>query len=57
MTDFFKMFFGDWWHSIIGLLKIPAFEFFGYSVTLWQIILAFIVINLFVTVWWKGAKF
>lgn len=42
--------------DIISVLDTTIFTMYGFSVSLWSILLVFIVISIFASVWWKGAK-
>lgn len=55
MTDFIKLFFGFFYDMWDVLFDYPI-EFYGYSVSIGAIMLAFLCISLFCYVFFKGAK-
>lgn len=55
MTEFFNLFIG-YFKSLINVLKALSFDFMGYSVSLWGIIFAGIIISFVCAVFWRGAK-
>lgn len=49
-------FFVDRLGNLIDLLDFIKFDMYGYKVSYWGVIFAFIVIVMFASVWWRGAK-
>lgn len=55
MTEFAKAFV-IMWQNLLGLLNSISFEFYGYEVTYLSVLLAFFVLSMIISVFWKGAK-
>lgn len=55
MTQAINLIF-DFINDIISLLDTTTFDLYGFNVSIWSLILVFIVIFIFANVWWKGAK-
>lgn len=49
-------FYYDCFADLVSLLDTTVFDLFGFRVSLWSIIFAFIVVAMVANVWWKGAK-
>lgn len=55
MTNAIRYIF-QFMHNIISLLRSYTFDFYNVHVSIIDIIFAFIVISMVVTVFWKGAR-
>lgn len=55
MTDAISSLFG-FINKLVDLLYSVTFELYGYEVSYFSIIFAFIVISMVVGIWWKGAR-
>ena len=55
MTDAIKMLLSGI-NSIISTLDTTVFDMYGFRVSLWSILLIFIIVGMFANVWFKGAK-
>lgn len=55
MEKFFIM-FANLWRSLLGLLDRVKFTVGGYTVSVYSLILAFLVLGIIIGVFWKGAK-
>lgn len=55
MTQAVNLIF-DFINDIISTLDTAVFDFYGFRVSIWSIILVFVVVSIFANVWWKGAK-
>jgi hypothetical protein len=42
--------------DIISVLDTTVFDFYNFRVSLWSLLLVFIIIGMFSSVWWKGAR-
>ena len=56
MTAFFDLFFA-YIYAILAKINIVVFEFYGYHVSLLTIAICFVIISLFVSILWRGAKY
>lgn len=55
MEQFFIM-FANLWRRLLGLLDRVQFTVGGYTVSVYSLILAFLVLGIIIGVFWKGAK-
>lgn len=55
VQSFFELIF-DFMNDIFNLLNSARFEFFGTTVYLGWLLVAFVVISIVVSVFWKGAR-
>lgn len=55
MTDAINLLF-KFLNDIISTLDTCVFDLYGFRVSIWSMILVFIIISIFASVWWKGAK-
>ena len=55
MTVFLNFFIGML-EGVISVLKYPEFEMYGYSVRFIDVIIAFFIIGLVISIFWRGAK-
>lgn len=52
----FASFLSQFFASFLGLLDSYLFDFGGFYVSLWDILVGFIVFTLAIAVFWKGAR-
>lgn len=55
ITDSLQLFF-TFISDLISTLDTVVFDMYGFRVSFWSIILAFILVGIVANVWWKGAK-
>lgn len=55
MADFISLFF-RFWQSIFDLLSYYRFDIGGFSVTLTELFICFLIISMVISVFWKGAR-
>lgn len=55
MTSFINLFF-NLFHMLWNTLFSKTFELFGYSVSVGSVLLAFVIIAMFCSIFFKGAK-
>lgn len=55
LTDSLQLFF-TFIADLISALDTVVFDMYGFRVSLWSIIFAFILVGIVANVWWKGAK-
>lgn len=55
MTEALK-FFVDVFRRVVDLLNDTTFELYSYDVSLGSVLMAFLVIGIVISVFWKGAK-
>lgn len=49
-------FFGDCFQQLRDLLHGIVLPVMGYNVSFWQLVIAFIVVSMVITAFWRGAK-
>ena len=42
--------------DIISVLDTTVFDFYGFRVSLWSLLVVFLIVSMFASVWWKGAR-
>lgn len=55
MAEFFD-FFVYIWRSVIHVLSLATFDFYGYRVNLMAILFVLMVVGFVITAFWRGSK-
>lgn len=55
ITNSLQLFF-TFISDLISTLDTVVFDMYGFRVSMWSIMLAFILVGIVANVWWKGAK-